>query len=137
MNLKLGPLFRDKFFGAPYKLGGQSKEEGFDCASFVDNYYKELGNEFPDLSDLYSIIHAGKSEKARELLWRRLFKVTESIPLGYVQPGDLVVFEVEDFGDYPGIYLGNGIVGACFTDRGVTTVKYDSLNVIQVRRWKD
>jgi cell wall-associated NlpC family hydrolase len=136
MKLKPGPLFRNQFFGAPYKLGGQSKEEGFDCISFVGSYNKELGNNVPDLSDLY-VMYKDKPGRALKHMWERFFKVTKEVSIGHVQSGDLVVFKHDDFGDYPGIFLGNGVVSASFADRGVTTVKYDDLIILHVRRWKD
>ncbi len=136
MKNKPGPLFRDKFFGAPYKSEGQSKEEGFDCLSLVGNYYRELGNEFPDISDLYHM-YRDEPEVRKEFfrrVWERIFKVTKEVPLGYIQAGDLLAFEARDFGDYPGIYLGNGVVGVTFLDKGVTVVRYDDLSVLQARR---
>ncbi len=136
MKIKPGPLFRDKFFGAPYKFDGHSKEEGFDCLSLVNSYYKELGKVFPDISDLYPLYDGDPEvrEEGFKQVWERVFKATEEIPVGNIQVGDLVIFEAEGFGNYPVIYLGNGLVGGSFLDRGVMVRKYEDLDVLQIRR---
>jgi cell wall-associated NlpC family hydrolase len=136
MTIKPGPLFRNEFFGAPYKLNGQSKEEGFDSFSLISNFYRELGNKFPDLSDLY-LMYENEPEEAIERMQERLFEVTEEVHPGYMQVGDLVIFEgvtVDGFGNCPVIYLGNGIVGGILSDKGVAVAEHYHLEILQVRR---
>ena len=136
MKHKFGTLFREEFFGAPYRLGGQSKDRGFDCISLVFTYYKKLEKNFPDLWDLYPL-YKSKPKKALKTMWKRIFKATDDVPLGQVQVGDLIIFEHHEFGNYPGICLGNGVVGVVFTDRGVITLRYEALKVLYIRRCKD
>ncbi len=138
MKIKPGPLFRDKFFGAPYKFDGQSKEEGFDCLSFVDHYYKEMGKIFPDISDLYHMYdesHEARREGFRQI-WDRVSEVTDEISIGNMQVGDLVILYVDNFGKCPSIYFGNGMIGVCSVEKGVGVSKLKDFNVLQVRRLK-
>jgi cell wall-associated NlpC family hydrolase len=133
---KASKIFRDKFFGAPYKFGGQSKEEGFDCVSFTKSYYEELGKDVPSFLDLYPI-YDSKPAKAKREMWKRFFKCTIEIQFNNVMPGDLVIFKSKDFGNYPGVWLGNGNIGASFVDGGVVVLNSRDMEVISVRRWKD
>jgi cell wall-associated NlpC family hydrolase len=131
---KASKIFRDKFFGSPYKFGGQSKEDGFDCVSFTKGYYEEMGREVPDFSDLY-LLYDSNPSKAKRIMWKRLFRCTREISVTNVMVGDLVIFEHESFGSYPGVWLGNGNVGASFSDKGVVVVNSMYLRIISVRRW--
>jgi cell wall-associated NlpC family hydrolase len=132
MKHKPGPLFRDEFFGAPYKLGGQSKEEGFDCVSFVERYSRELGSEIPDFSDLYSMFD-DKPGEAFKVMWKRLFKASEKIPPGRITPGDIAVVKI-DGDSYPSIYMGNNLIALSDLDEGVTVCNLDDFELIDVRR---
>jgi len=129
-------VFRDRFFGAPYKFGGQSKEDGFDCLSFTKNYYEELGKEVPIFADLYPM-YKDNPAKVKRLMWKRLFKCTVEVPINQIQPGDLIIFKHEEFGSYPGIWLGNGNLGASFSDTGVTVVNSVGVELLSARRWRD
>jgi len=142
---KFGPLFRDKFFGAPYKLGGKSKEEGFDCFSFIYYFHKELGFDMPSGIDGvsaidYSELWNSDEEAAKDVMWNYINTFTEPVQKEYMIVGDIVVIQCkknnrDEF--YPGIYLGNGLVGASFDDEGIKTLKYELFNIFTARRWKD
>ena len=127
-------IFRDKFFGAPYKFGGQSKEEGFDCLSCVENFYKELGKNVPSFADLYSV-YENDFVKAKRSMWRRIFKSSKETTIDKAIPGDLVIFKHLDFGNYPSIFLGNGNIGASFSDKGVVVLDMRDLDIVSVRSW--
>lgn len=82
----------ERYLGVPYKWGGTSASEGFDCSGFVQQVYADLGVSLPRVS-------ADQSRAGRE------------VPGGLdaAQPGDLVFWNGN--GGRPnhiGIYAGEG-----------------------------
>jgi cell wall-associated NlpC family hydrolase len=76
--------------GAPYRYGGESPTEGFDCSGLVQYAYGRIGVAVP--------------RTVREQ-YRRLVR----IPTGQLTPGDLVFFLPPGGGGmHVGIYLGDG-----------------------------
>lgn len=75
--------------GQPYRLGGTTPKEGFDCSGLVHYTHKNVGLDLPRRSvDQY---HASKKSTT-------------------VQPGDLLFFSINSRGkrvDHVGIYIGN------------------------------
>jgi hypothetical protein len=76
--------------GAPYRQGGESPSEGFDCSGLVQYAYRRIGVEVP--------------RTAREQ-YRRLLRIAYR----ELAPGDLVFFlPPGGTGMHVGIYLGGG-----------------------------
>lgn len=75
--------------GKPYRLGGTSPNEGFDCSGLVHYTHQHIGLDLPRRSeDQY---HASQKSKT-------------------VEPGDLMFFSISSRGkriDHVGIYIGN------------------------------
>ena len=79
------------FLGVPYRRGGTSQENGFDCSGFVRHMFeKSVGLVLPRRAE----------EQA---------KVTEEINRSDLKPGDLVFFNtMKRTFSHVGIYVGDG-----------------------------
>lgn len=79
-----------KYIGVPYKLGGGTPKEGFDCSGLVQYVYARHGVKLPRSS-------AEQVKKGRKVRKANL------------QPGDLVFFATGKRGrvSHVGIYIGN------------------------------
>lgn len=77
--------------GTPYRWGGSSPGEGFDCSGLVQHVYREaLGLELPRTS-------------------RQMSEVGHVIDRDELAPGDLVFFQTSRKpNSHVGIYIGNG-----------------------------
>jgi cell wall-associated NlpC family hydrolase len=75
--------------GAPYRYGGSSPSEGFDCSGLVHFVHARNGLYVPRST-------------------REQFRASTAIPLNAIRPGDLLFFRIN--GDKPshvGIYIGH------------------------------
>lgn len=77
--------------GTPYRYGGTSPDNGFDCSGFVGHVFKHsLGKSLPRSSD--DISRVGVAQKSAML-----------------RPGDLVFYNtLNRTFSHVGIYVGNG-----------------------------
>lgn len=76
--------------GTPYRLGGASPIEGFDCSGLVHFTFREAGMYVPRTTD--ALRHAARPVKAAEL-----------------RAGDLLFFNLEGKrNSHVGIYVGDG-----------------------------
>ena len=81
----------DSFIGVPYRWGGESAEEGFDCSGFTMTVYRLNGLDLP------------RSSRAQ---WR----AGASVIKGELEKGNLVFFRTTSSSriSHVGIYDGNG-----------------------------
>jgi peptidoglycan DL-endopeptidase CwlO len=79
-----------KYLGIPYVWGGASPSEGFDCSGLVTYVYRKFGVD---------LLH-GATLQARS---------GTPVPLGQMEPADLVFFGDTSFYRHVGIYIGNGL----------------------------
>jgi len=81
----------DSFIGVPYRWGGESVDEGFDCSGFTMTVYRLNGLELP------------RSSQAQ---WQAGVRVDKN----RLNKGDLVFFHTAGSGKitHVGIYAGNG-----------------------------
>lgn len=79
------------YLGTPYKYGGNTAVEGFDCSSFVRHVYKESVNiNLPRVS-------ADQSRKGKKVTFKNMKK------------GDLIFFKVKSRRvNHVGMYMGDG-----------------------------
>lgn len=79
-----------RFLGVPYKWGGESAREGFDCSGLAMTVYRLNGMKLPRNS-------------------RQQYRAGRSVQRGELQPGDLVFFATKGGKriNHVGIYLGN------------------------------
>ncbi|OGB37616.1 MAG: glycoside hydrolase [Burkholderiales bacterium RIFOXYC2_FULL_59_8] len=79
------------FLGAPYRMGGNSVETGFDCSGFVKAMYEQT----------VGLILPRKAEQQAA--------ATQLIDRAELQPGDLVFFNtLRRAFSHVGIYIGDG-----------------------------
>ena len=105
------------YIGIPYRFGGASPSEGFDCSGLIHYVFKLLGINVPRTS-------------------REQAAYSRNIPLVSAQPGDILFFEMaaKKGVSHAGIYLGNGrFVHAPKTGR---TVSIADLNTYWLSRLK-
>ena len=92
--------------GVKYKYGGKTPETGFDCSGFVRYVFQQA-------ADL-TLPHGA----------RAISQLGQTIPLGQLQPGDLVFFNtLKTAFSHVGIYLGDGrFIHAPSTGGGIQVV---------------
>lgn len=74
--------------GTPYRWGGESTENGFDCSGLTQHAFKSAGLELPRTSHLQ-------------------YRHTDRVGRDRVRPGDLVFFRLDGKQvDHVGIYVG-------------------------------
>lgn len=82
----------ERFMGVPYRFGASSNNtSAFDCSSFTQYVYKQVGVQLPRSS-------------------RQQSKVGTYVPRDQLQPGDLVFSDTNRDGviNHVSIYMGNG-----------------------------
>jgi cell wall-associated NlpC family hydrolase len=99
------------FLGVPYRMGGNSFEEGFDCSGFTRHIYKlAMGITLPRRAD----------EQAS-------MKAADRVDKSELQPGDLVFFNtLRRTFSHVGIYIGEGKF--IHSPRSGAVVRVDSMN---------
>lgn len=97
------------FLGVPYKWGGNTPEEGFDCSGFLRYVYRMHGVELPRVT-------------------RDQAQVGEPVParIEELRPGDLMFFAKDgSYIDHAAMYVGDGrILHSSASGKGV---RYDDL----------
>jgi hypothetical protein len=123
---------------APYRLGGASPEEGFDCLGYLRYFYASLGYVVPAESDGisatdYLAAYETDPDRCKRALWRALLRFGDRVDTNFRQLADLLVFhtekpaaenqEPETRNQEPaltsGVWLGRGNVLSCDARIGV------------------
>lgn len=126
-----------KYVDAPYKFGGQSVDDGFDCFSCMLAIGKELGAEIPlqvkgvTQEDYMEQI---SDDNVVELLYEFMQAAGINIDPGHTVAGDLILFETLE-GYALGLNVGNGSMLSAFTDNGVCIVPLREYKIRKVSRW--
>ena len=131
-----------KYVGAPYKLGGWSVEEGFDCVSLIATIGEDIGLKMPksfgdyDRSS-YVEIWNKKPLEAKKLMLRFIASLGKEIESNFSSAWDLLVImnRKDPLSFIVGINAGNGLVLSAFTDIGVNLVSLKSAGIRKVYRW--
>ncbi len=140
-----GPILRD-FIGAQFKLGGRSKEEGYDSFSFFYLLYKRRGYDMPfsfdflDAPDVdfdnYAELWEKDPARIEKLLWSYVLALTEPLEsIGYLLCGDVVVIKDADGDIQSCIWLGNDLIGTTTVDYGIQALDRRYFNIVEARRW--
>ena len=128
-----------KYVGAPYGLGGFSREEGFDCLSLIISIGRDLKINMPMTFGGYDVetypsLWESDVRKAKVLLLNYVMGIGEEIPVGRLYVPDLVMVEdEEDF--FFGIAAGNGNILSAFINFGVQVRKMRQFKVRRAFRW--
>jgi hypothetical protein len=140
-----GPILRD-IIGAPFKLGGKSKDEGYDGFSFFYLLNKRRGFDMPfsfdflDAPDVnfdnYAELWERDPERIESLIWSYILALTEPLDsIRYLMCGNVVVVKDKDGDMQVCIWLGNGLVGIATADYGVQALDRRYFDIVEGRRW--
>jgi cell wall-associated NlpC family hydrolase len=99
----------ERMLGRPYRYGGESPREGFDCSGLVYFSHRQLGIEVPRTSS---------AQRRR----------SRAVPLQALRPGDLVFFNLTGAkAGHVGIYVGDGrFIHAPSSGKRVSTSSLDN-----------
>lgn len=136
-------ILTSNLVGAPYKLGGQTVDEGLDCLSVVDyvaNFWDQpLPDEFEGMTrENYKACYEADPVGAKKT-FLRLVKTLghEILPTSGAFAGDLLVIQVkgkpETIG--VGIHAGNNLCLSAFELHGVALVDLRAYEILHVYRW--
>ena len=94
--------------GTPYRYGGRSPREGFDCSGLVQYTHRQAGIDVPRTA-------------------RAQYNASKPVSRRRLRPGDLVFFRIDGRRiSHVGIYLGDGrFIHAPSSGHRVTTARLD------------
>lgn len=97
-----------KMLGTPYRYGGESPSQGFDCSGLVQYSFERAGIDVPRTS-------------------RKQLAHSKRVPMSKLRPGDLLFFKIGGKPSHVGIYLGNGeFIHAPSSGKRVSKARLDS-----------
>ena len=105
-----------KYVGAPYKLGGQSIEEGLDCFSLILAITEDLGYEVPNefggyTRETYPELYTCDPVKARKIMLKFISSICDKINPCLIRPKDLVILHNNETGNtFLGMFSGSNMV---------------------------
>jgi len=128
----------------PYKLGGFTPEEGFDCFSFLYYFYDKLGFNIPPLDDLgyginrdnYVELYEANPKRMLRIMFRVICKLTTSGKLNYLEVPDTLIYK-SNGGDSSGIYIGQSNILVLDVNLGICVIprKHLKMDGVLIRRW--
>jgi cell wall-associated NlpC family hydrolase len=128
-----------KYVGSPYKLGGWSRESGFDCVSLIVTILNDYGinppMKFEGLNNKsYAALWTGNKQKAKSVLFRYLLGLGSEVKTCFAFTGD-IIFISGNGKLTAGIHGGNDLVLSAFTDRGVALANLQAYSIERAIRW--
>ena len=129
----------NRYVDSPYKLGGRSRSEGYDCFSLVLAIGEDLGITVPDefegqTMNTYSDLWLSDQDEAKRVMFGLFEKLAEKISPSKAFVFDILVFEDEN-GENVGIHAGKDLVLSAFTDVGVKLANIKAFVVKGAYRW--
>ena len=138
--MKMSEISR-KYVGVPYKVGGNSVEEGFDCIRLCLAVGRDLGHVLPesprigeyDLSNYTALFAPGMPFEIQKKSMVGFFEAYfDEIEFGQAFVGDIALLEAREM-ITAGTIVGNGNVMVTLIDRGVTIIALDKF---RIKRWR-
>lgn len=139
MKLNLAKITQ-RYVGAPYKLGGKSVKEGFDCFSLLYTVAtKEYGLKVPSQIngynfDNYTLLWLENKREAMQVFVRYLSSFMKRINPGFNKAGDILVLRGENI--TIGMQTGTDMVFSAFTDIGVNLNSIRNYEIVRTYRWE-
>lgn len=117
--------------GSPFKWGGKSPEEGFDCWGLVVEIYKRLG------VDIEATLKYQGPESAPREVPEGVERAWEPVR-GALEVWDVITFAPLREGDPPhvGVYVGNLRVVEATPQFGVVARRIGHRKILGVYRWR-
>ena len=138
MNIR---LLTDKFRGAPYKLGGWSRKEGFDCLSLIMCAAEHVGVNPPTAfrsitKESYPQLWIEDQTKAEAIFSELLGQLGDEIPPERASAGDILELRAKASGEKVfGIHAGQTLVLTALEDKGVELVNLRLFEIEKAYRW--
>lgn len=128
-----------RLIGAPYKLGGQSKDDGFDCLSFIVNANKERGLPIPEsykgiTLDSYADLWNKDRNEAKKILMDFIYDHTTETTFGYIEVGDIAIMAINKE-VVPTFWCGNNKIAVMVNNIGARLVDYRIGIPLAFRKW--
>lgn len=127
-----------KFLDSPYRLGGKSFKDGFDCLSLVRKYKEEIGLEnekmFEDLDMDDGYVDRYLHGEWKEIYLRYLESLGKVTEPQYSRPGDILVITNNELVS-AGINVGNG-KAMIITKKGIKVWPFSVLEIKEAVRIK-
>ena len=127
-----------KFLDSPYRLGGKSFKDGFDCLSLVRKYKEEIGLEnekmFEDLDMDDGYVDRYLHGEWKETYLRYLESLGKVVEPQYSRPGDILVITNNELVS-AGINVGNG-KAMIITKKGIKVWPFSVLEIKEAVRIK-
>ena len=121
MNKICWAKITSKYTGAPYKLGGWSREEGYDSLSVFICMLRDIGLNLPENTGLYGINLTNytetwqkSKEHAKALIVDFVSTIAKEIPIHEKRTGDILILSLKLGNKRPlsGIMLADKVVAA-------------------------
>ena len=116
------------------------KKKGWDCLNSLMTFYESFGYQFPIeymgwTKENYGIRWGKDQKEGRKIFGEFLLGLGHEIAFSEILRGDLLIFQAEELGIFPGIYLGNGNIFMVF-DKGAKVIPLKVLKskLINIKR---
>ncbi len=139
-KLRMAEVVGD-FIGAPYKLGGRSRHEGFDCLSLVLAMGEKLGFDVPDSFDgfdydSYPELWLSDESKAKRIMIRLVSELGSKIEPHLAFAPDILVLGLEE-DVLVGVHVGKDLFISAFVNAGVDFDNIRKYDIVGVYRWAE
>lgn len=129
-----------KYVGAPFKIGGRSRDDGFDCFSLAFTLARDLGKDPPAiLGDLnlenYADLYARDPDAAVDALVKYAETYLEEVPPARAFVGDLLILRRGGGRRFAALHAGNDFIISAFENVGVSIAKLRTFKVEKVFKW--
>jgi len=129
-----------KYTGAPYMLGGFSRDEGYDCFSLVLAFAEDLGVKVPNsfsgqTMETYSELWVEDPKEAKRIMLELFGELGKEIAPHKAFASDVLILESKE-GDNVGIHAGGSLVLSAFIDIGIQLVNVHNFKVTKAYRWE-
>jgi cell wall-associated NlpC family hydrolase len=130
-----------KYVGAPFKIGGQSRADGFDCFTLVFCLARDLGKRVPDefdglTLDNYPALYATSEDAAIEKMIEFAEANCREVPISSAFVGDLLIMRDHSGGRFAALHAGNDFIISSFTNLGVSIARIRTFVLDRVFKWE-